>query len=137
MDRELIAKRLAFIETCLRELRTNARLEVLETDLREQRYIEHTLQLAIQAALDVASHVVSEDRLGEPRTNRELFELLARHQALEVDLGKRLSAMAGFRNVLVHGYTDVDLGIVRDVVLNRLVDLDDFVTAVRSWPAPS
>ena len=137
MDRELIAKRLAFIETCLRELRTNARLEVLETDLREQRYIEHTLQLAIQAALDVASHVVSEDRLGEPRTNRELFVLLARHQALDADLGQRLSAMAGFRNVLVHGYTDVDLGIVRDVVLNRLVDLDDFVTAVRSWPAPS
>lgn len=137
MDRELIAKRLAFIETCLRELRTNARLEVLETDLREQRFIEHTLQLAIQAALDVASHVVSEDRLGEPRTNRELFELLARHQVLEADLSKRLSAMAGFRNVLVHGYTDVDLGIVRDVVLNRLVDLEDFVTEVRSWPAPS
>ena len=137
MDRELIAKRLAFIETCLRELRTNARLEALETDLREQRYIEHTLQLAIHAALDVASHVVSEDRLGEPRTNRELFELLARHQALEVDLSKRLSAMAGFRNVLVHGYTDVDLGIVRDVVLNRLVDLDDFISAVRSWPVRS
>lgn len=137
MDRELIAKRLAFIETCLRELRTNARLEALETDLREQRYIEHTLQLAIHAALDVASHVVSEDRLGEPRTNRELFELLGRHQALEVDLSKRLSAMAGFRNVLVHGYTDVDLGIVRDVVLNRLVDLDDFISAVRSWPVRS
>lgn len=135
MDRELIAKRLAFIETCLRELRTNARLEVLETDLREQRYIEHTLQLAIQASLDVASHVVSENRLGEPRTNRELFELLARHQALDADLSKRLSAMAGFRNVLVHGYTEVDLGIVRDVVLNRLVDLDDFVTAVRVWLA--
>ena len=32
MDRELLAKRLAFIETCLRELRTNARLEALETD---------------------------------------------------------------------------------------------------------
>ncbi len=133
MDRELIIKRLAFIETCLRELRTNARLEVLETDLREQRYIEHTLQLAIQGALDVASHVVSEGRLGEPRTNRELFELLARHQGLGAELMKRLSAMTGFRNVLVHGYTDVDLGIVRDVVLNRLVDLDDFIAVARGW----
>lgn len=84
MDRELIAKRLAFIETCLRELRTNARLEALETDLREQRYIEHTLQLAIQAALDVASHVVSEDRLGEPRTNREFFELLAIRRSMRI-----------------------------------------------------
>jgi uncharacterized protein YutE (UPF0331/DUF86 family) len=132
MDHELIAKRLAFIETCLRELRTNARLEVLETDLREQRYIEHTLQLAIQGALDVASHVVSDARLGEPRTNRELFELLARHHALDIDLTRRLSAMAGFRDILVHGYTDVDLGIVRDVVANRLVDLDDFIAAMRA-----
>jgi uncharacterized protein YutE (UPF0331/DUF86 family) len=135
MDRELIAKRLAFIETCLRELRANARLEVLETDLKELRFIEHTLQLAIQAALDVASNIVSENRLGEPRTNRELFELPARHQGLELGLSKRLSAMAGFRNVLVHGYTEVDLGIVRDVVLNRLVDLEDFISAVRGWPA--
>ncbi len=44
----------------------------MASDLREQRFVEHTLQIAIQAALDVASHIVSDRRLGEPRTNREL-----------------------------------------------------------------
>ncbi|MBK7395476.1 MAG: DUF86 domain-containing protein [Myxococcales bacterium] len=39
--------------------------------------------------------------------------------------------MAGFRNVLVHGYDDVDLAIVRDVVEHRLGDLEAFVAAVR------
>jgi len=39
--------------------------------------------------------------------------------------------MAGFRNVLVHGYDDVDLAVVADILAYHLSDLDDFVAAVR------
>jgi uncharacterized protein YutE (UPF0331/DUF86 family) len=41
-------------------------------------------------------------------------------------------AWAGFHNVLVHGYDDVDLDVVRDVLERRLVDLQRFVSAVRA-----
>jgi uncharacterized protein YutE (UPF0331/DUF86 family) len=131
-DEELVSKRLAFIETCLRELRQFARPEELEDDIRERRFVEHTLQLAIQAALDVASHVVSDDRLGEPGTNRALFDLLARAGWIDHNLSDRLSNMAGFRNILVHGYADVDLTVVEDVVVNHLGDLDAYVAAIRA-----
>jgi uncharacterized protein YutE (UPF0331/DUF86 family) len=69
-DPELVAKKLAFIETSVRELRTLARPERIADNLREERFVEHTLQLAIQAALDIGSHVVSDDRLGEPKHRR-------------------------------------------------------------------
>ncbi len=72
-DPALVAKKLALIESCLSDLRRLARPDTLMSDVREQRFVEHTLQIAIQAALDVASHIVSDRRLGEPRTNRELF----------------------------------------------------------------
>ena len=39
--------------------------------------------------------------------------------------------MAGFRNVVVHLYQEVDLDIVRDVVENHLGDLLDFAAAIR------
>jgi uncharacterized protein YutE (UPF0331/DUF86 family) len=130
-DPQLVAKKLAFIETCLRDLRQLARPELIETDVREERFIEHTLQVAIQAALDVASHLVSDRRLGEPRTNRELFALLGRDGVVSSELAATLGDMAGFRNVLVHGYTGVDLDVVRDVLDNHLVDLEHFVAAVR------
>jgi len=133
-DPALVAKRLAFIETCLHDL-ASAHAEFLAEDLRERRFVEHTLQLAIQAALDVASHIVSDDRLGEPTTNRELFALLARHGRLPAPLAARLCDMAGFRNVLVHGYAEVDLAVVRDVLAHHLVDLQDFVAAVRAQHA--
>lgn len=54
-DAELVAKKLALIETCIE-------------------------QLAIQAALDAASHVVSDERLGEPDSNRDLIAILERNE---------------------------------------------------------
>ncbi|HEY3119597.1 MAG TPA: DUF86 domain-containing protein [Vicinamibacteria bacterium] len=134
-DPELIAKKLTLIETCVRELETLARPADIETDLLHERFVEHTLQIAIQAAIDAASHIVSDERLGEPRTNRELFDLLARAGAIPDHLAARLRAMAGFRNILVHGYQDVDRRIVRDAVEHRLGDLLEFSEALRTWIA--
>ena len=132
MDSGLIYKKLAFIETWVRELRELARPERMAEDVREARFIEHTLQLAIQAALDVASHIVSARRLGEPETNRALFDLLGREGLVASALADSLHAMAGFRNVLVHGYVEVDLEVVQDILDNHLDDLLAFAEQVRN-----
>ena len=131
-DPDLIAKKLALIETSVRELETLARPADIESDIREERFVEHTLQIAIQAAVDAASHIVSDERLGEPSTNRELFELMRRAGWLPNELVVRLKDMAGFRNVLVHGYEVVDVAIVRDVVESHLGDLLRYVEIIRS-----
>jgi uncharacterized protein YutE (UPF0331/DUF86 family) len=130
-DRGLVEKKLAQIVTYVAELRRLARPEMMREDVREERFIAHTLQLAAQASIDVASHIVSDDSLGEPEASRELFDFLERGGWLDADLARRLSRMAGFRNVLVHGYSDVDLAVVEDVVRNRLDDLLEFVQAVQ------
>jgi uncharacterized protein YutE (UPF0331/DUF86 family) len=130
-DLPLLAKRLALIETCVHELRTLADVERLAIDVREARFVEHTLQIAIQAALDVASHVVSDRRLGEPESNQQLFSLLASDGWVTPDQVAVLRAMAGFRNILVHGYAEVDLAVVRQVIEHHLDDLLRFVAGVR------
>lgn len=131
-DQDLVAKKLALIETCVRELRSLARPEEIRRDVREERFVEHTLQIAIQAVLDVAAHIVSDERLGEPRTNRELFDLLERYGWVAENLAVSLRSMAGFRNILVHGYEMVDLAIVEEILRNHLEDLLAFVKAVRA-----
>jgi uncharacterized protein YutE (UPF0331/DUF86 family) len=131
-DADLVAKKLAFIETCVRELRELARPDDIERDVREQRFVAHTLQVAIQAALDVASHIVADDHLGEPDTNIQLFDLLARDGWLPEAMSATMGRMAGFRNIVVHGYEAIDLKIVRDIVETRLNDFIDFASAIRS-----
>lgn len=130
-DLELLDKKLAFIETCVADLRRLARPEHIDTDVREERFIAHTLQLAIQAALDTASHIVSEQRLGEPETNHELFQLLRHEVKLPDELADTLRNMVGFRNVLVHGYQSVDRRILRHVVEHNLDDLLALVACIR------
>lgn len=131
-DFDLVSKKLALIETSVQELKTLARPEQIRHDVREERFVEHTLQIAIQAALDVASHIVADDRLGEPRTNRELFDLLERYGWIPADLAASLRQMAGFRNILVHGYEIVDLALVEEIVRNDLDGLLSFVRAIRA-----
>ncbi len=116
----------------MRELRTLSRPAEIPTDKVQERFAEHTLQIAIKAALDVASHIVSDERLGEPRTNRELVDLLERNGWIAPDLAVPLRRMVGFRNILVHGYETVDVAVVREVVEHRLDDLLRFAHVIRS-----
>ena len=129
-DRTRVEKKLAAIVSAVSDLRRLARVDQLRHDVREERFIEHTLQLAMQATLDVASHIVSDESLGEPQTNRHLFDLLVRAGWIDDALAAHLSRMAGFRNVLVHGYDDVDLVVVEEIVRHRLDDLLQFVAVV-------
>ena len=49
-DADLLEKKLAFIETCVRELRQLSQPERIAQDIREERFVAYTLQIAIQAA---------------------------------------------------------------------------------------
>jgi uncharacterized protein YutE (UPF0331/DUF86 family) len=131
-DLELLTKRLAFIESCVAEIRDLADPERIGSDVREEQFVEHTLQIAIQAALDVGSHIVSDQRFGEPGTYREIFELLIRRGWLPDSLSEPLRNMVGLRNILVHGYETVSPAIVRQIVDEHLDDLLAFVSEIRS-----
>ena len=130
-DIDLVYKKLAFIEACVHELRTLGRPEEVRTDIREQRFEAYTLQVAIQAALDVAAHIVSDERLGFASTNRDYFELLVKFGWLPQELAPVLHNMVGFRNILVHGYEAVDPAVVEKVTRDHLDDLLAFAKAIR------
>lgn len=96
----------------MRELHALCQPERIPVDVREERFAAHTLQIAIQAAQDIASHIVSEGRLGEPETNRELFDLLRRNGWLDPELSVAIQRMVGFRDLVVHGYQHLNPAIL-------------------------
>lgn len=81
---------------------------------------------------DVASHIVPSERLGEPGTNRAVFELLANSGWIPAARKKTLFEMTGFRNLLVRAYQAVDMGIVKDILEHRLEDLPAYAADVRN-----
>lgn len=81
------------------------------------------LQRAIQAAIDMAAHVVAIKGLGLPRESRENFVMIQQSEGLDRDLSKRLQNMVGFRNIAIHDYQRMDMDILKSVVSNHLDDL--------------
>jgi uncharacterized protein YutE (UPF0331/DUF86 family) len=91
---------------------------------------ERYLQLSIQCVLDISNHIVADMRLNLPSDNKELFELLAKHKIVSVKLSEKLIAMAGFRNILVHEYLEIDRRRVYDALKNDLGDFERFIRAI-------
>lgn len=91
--------------------------------------LKYTFQTAIEACIDAAQHVVADQGLGVPASNADVFRLLAGAGMLDPDLATSLAGAAGFRNVLVHDYVEVDDTLVV-ANLQRLEDLRAFVSAM-------
>ncbi len=53
---------------------------------------------AVQACVDLASHVVSSEGYGVPGTLAESFTLLEKRGVIDANLADRLRRMAGFRD---------------------------------------
>jgi uncharacterized protein YutE (UPF0331/DUF86 family) len=134
VDRDLVLRRLALLETYLEQLTPYRGIEVAEyrADWKVQRIVERTLHLAIESCMDVADHVVADRRLRVPETGAETFDILAEAGLLPKPLGSALASMVGFRNILVHDYARIDPALVIGVLHRDLHDVERFRDAVRS-----
>ena len=107
--------------------------EKYRADWKTQRIVERTLQMAIEACLDVASHVLTDRGLRAPSTYAETFEVLVQAGLMSPDLGRVMIEMTGFRNVVVHEYTRIDAAVVIRILGERLEDFRRFETEALRW----
>ncbi len=135
VDRDLLLRKLADLELYLSQLSEYRGLSIEEYrgDWKTQRIVERTLQIAIEACVDIASHVIADRALRVPATYGETFEVLGDARVLEPDLRDAMVRMAKFRNVIVHEYTRVDPAIVVRILNQHLDDLARFRSAVLGW----
>jgi len=104
----------------------------LERDQQLRWAVERGLQVAAEALFDVGAHVLTAAFQEAVDEYREVPRRLHARGVLSASVAERLKGLAGFRNVLVHDYTDIDLARVR-AALDRLDDFDAFVADVERW----
>ncbi len=95
--------------------------------------VERWLQIAIEAAIDIAFHVVADEGWTPAETGRGAFLLLAAHGRLELSLATRLGKAAAMRNLLVHGYAAIDLEQLARVIREDVGDLASFGKVASAW----
>lgn len=100
---------------------------------RLRKAVERSLQVAVEACLDIGRRLISLDRFRYPENNQDVFKVLAEEGVVSADLLPTLLDMARFRNLIVHDYARIDDASVYGILKRRLADFDAFAEAIRAY----
>ena len=109
----------------LRRLSAQTKIDVFLSDSDLQDIVERNLQLAIEALLDIGQHIIASSGWEPAEEYADIFTILREHGVLSDALFTRIRKMAGFCNLLVHGYALLDHEQVFEILRNHLDDLED------------
>ena len=124
MDEILINKKTS-IERCIKRIHEDFNEDFL-TNYTKQDSVILNIERACQAAIDMGNRLLKIKNLGLPQSNRDTFVKLEKGNIINIELSKKMQAMAGFRNIAVHDYSSVNIEVVANIVRNNLQDLVDF-----------
>jgi uncharacterized protein YutE (UPF0331/DUF86 family) len=128
VDRDLVRRKLTELSEYVRQVSEyrDVTVEQYRADWKTQRIVERTLQMAIEACVDIAGHTVADRGLRAPATYADTFEILVQSGLLSPDLGEAM-------DVIVHDYAGIDVEVVIRVLRERLDDFRRFETDALRW----
>jgi uncharacterized protein YutE (UPF0331/DUF86 family) len=135
LRKDVVQERLAFLRsTILRldPLRLVDRDQFMASE-HLQWQAERGLQLGAQAVLDVGAHIVTGHFNKRPAGYEEVIRLLGEHRVISDELQAALAGLGGFRNVLVHGYLEIDEERVFKFLQRDSLAFREFANVIDRW----
>lgn len=134
-DPSLIRRKLAVIVDNLQALGAvvSMPLEAYRRDLFLRKGTERLLQEVIEAAIDVNTHLVTQERATLPDDYYQGFLALADFGVLPRDLATAIAPSAGLRNRLVHEYDAIVDALVLDGIRKAQMLFPKYVAAIEAY----
>ena len=134
-DVETVRDRINRIRRYVRDLLGFSQIseEDFSQNTERQYAVLHALQLAIEACVEIATHICAADGLGVPSSYAEAFDLLERAGVVDPQLANDLRAMARFRNRIVHFYWEMDMKEVYQILTGSLGDFDRYLVEIEKY----
>ena len=132
VDRDKLREKVQFIRDTVRqleEIRGDGR-EAFLADRLPQYAAVRCIQVAVEAVLDSANHIIARKGLGLPKTYAGSVGLLVRAGILPAEKKDDFERMIRFRNRAVHLYDEIDAGEVFTIMENNLDDFELFIRAI-------
>lgn len=134
VDREVIESRLRMLEEAVSVLTPlkSTELDAVRASIEKRYVLEHAVQRALQAVLDIGSHILAEEGVAVD-DYRQIIERLGERKVLPPEFARRIVGMASLRNLLVHQYGEIDHALLLAIVRDRLADFEEFAAAIREY----
>lgn len=132
MQDEIIQNKMDSIKKCLNRVREvyGQAPDNFLTDYTLQDVVVLNLQRAVQATIDLASHIVRVKGLRLPKESKEVFISLFEGKIISEKMQNNMIAMVGFRNIAVHEYKKLDMNVVKKIIQSHLGDFESFLIEI-------
>lgn len=125
---DLIDENIRLIE----KLRSQS-FESFSNNFRDIQAAKHSLQEAIEACLDIGSHIIAEKGFRRPEDYKDIYKVLEEEGVIDSVLSAKLQEMAQFRNLLVHRYGKIDTKRIFIIMSEDINDVKDFVKIILKY----
>jgi uncharacterized protein YutE (UPF0331/DUF86 family) len=129
LDRERITTLIGEAKKALGQLHRHAaeaEVDLLTSEVKLGN-IKYQFIVAIESCIDICTHVAARSYSRVPESYAGCFDLLLEGQLIKADLSMQMSDFARFRNILVHGYWEVNNRRVIEKLKNDLEYIEDFL----------
>ena len=116
----------------IKEIRSQS-YDSFSGSFRDIQAAKHSLQEAIEACLDIGSHIIAEQGFRRPEDYREIFRVLVENSIIDHVLSEKLQEMAQFRNLLVHRYGQIDTRRIYIIMSDDLKDIQEFAKSILKY----
>ena len=128
---DALAQKASRVERCIARAREeHALASDFKADHSRQDAAILNLQRACELAIDMGNMVIAQEQWGLPQSAREVFSVLAERGMLDANITSQLHRMVGFRNIAVHEYDNLDMGIVERVITHDIESVRRFASTV-------
>lgn len=130
LNKEIIQLRIDIIERNLIEIKEIVSEGYNNFNYRTELASKHALQESIESCIDIANHIIATRGLRRPNEYRDVFLVLEENQIIGKELSRKLQTMAGFRNLLVHRYAEMDQLRLFQIMENETPDFRKFIKEI-------
>jgi uncharacterized protein YutE (UPF0331/DUF86 family) len=130
-DAGVVRRHLLALDEAVQRLRHHAGrpLSVLRDDADTRWAVERGLHLCCQNTLDIATHLAASAGRDAP-DYASAIDVLGDLGVLPFEFATRFRGIAGFRNILVHGYLNLDIARMHELLNAGLEDFVEFARLV-------
>ncbi len=137
VDRGRVAAKLAELADRVARVRSHAAptADALAASRDTLDLVAFHLMLSVQAAADIASHLIADEGLPAASSLAESFQRMADRGVITPRSAAALARAVGLRNIVAHGYGAADPVLIQSASTTGLADLESFAREVAQWLA--
>ena len=88
---------------------------------------KYHLIVGIEAAIDLANHLIAKNRWRAPEDYADTFRIMEEQGLVDAEFSVRLQRMARFRNRLIHIYWDINDETIYSLLQEDVCDIEEFL----------